>query len=707
MPASNTKDVKIILNEITDALGAPQSSKAAVAKLMQKLVSELDEHIRLYHTLDKPIISDFDYDKLIEGLEILEKAYPEFKLPYSPTMRVGGEPASGFKKAAHRVPMISLSNTYSAEEILAFDQRVRKFLDLSAEKIINYLVEPKLDGLAVELIYEDGLLVRALTRGDGVSGEDVTSNIKTLKNVPLKLQTDVAPKVIEVRAEVLLFKKNFADFNKQQVEDGDEPFANPRNAAAGSIRQLDPKVAASRPLKAFCHGFGFIDWGNVDKKVIPLTHYDFEMLLKKWGLPVNDLPKVCGGIDQVIDYYTDLEKKRHSLDYEIDGIVIKTDNLALQKDLGTISRSPRWAIAAKYKPPQTETIVERIEVQVGRTGALTPVAIMRPAKIGGVTVTNATLHNQDEVDRRDVRVGDTVVLQRAGDVIPEIVSVVLDKRPKNSIAFKLPKNCPVCGSLAQKPEGEVILRCENILCDARIKEGLKHFVSRRAMNVEKLGDKLTDQLVELELVKKFSDIYKLNAEKLNRMPRQGERSVQNLLESIERSKKSSLARLIFAMGIRFVGEQTAKLLARHFKTLESFLNASSEELLGVDEVGEKVAETIMASLRLKTFTNEMRKIVELGVEIDLPDQKNPASALASENSSALVGKTFVITGTLDGISRDEARDLIEVHGGSISSSISKKTHFLLCGADAGSKLTKAQDLGVKIIGLDELRILIK
>jgi DNA ligase (NAD+) len=712
MPKPTSSDVNQLKNAIENALTLPLKKTAKTAALVEQLVKEINSHANLYHVLDKPQISDFDYDLLLAGLETLEKAFPELIKRESPTHRVGGEVLKGFKKANHRQSMMSLSNTYSPLEMIEFDERVKKNLDLNSSTAIEYLAEPKLDGLAIELIYENGVFAHALTRGDGVTGEDVTANVKTLRNIPLKLITETPPKIFEVRGEILLFKKDFSDLNRQQEEDGEDPFANPRNAAAGTIRQLDPKIASSRPLKAFFYGFGFLDWGNVDKKVIPTTHQDFEDLMAKWGLPVNGLAKVCHGIEEATKYYSELEEKRHSLDYEIDGIVVKTNSLALQKDLGTIARSPRWAVAAKYKPQQTQTVIEKIEVQVGRTGALTPVAIMKPASVGGVTITHATLHNQDEVDRKDVRVGDTVILQRAGDVIPEIVSVVLTKRQKDSIPFKLPTKCPACGSAVKKSEDEAVTRCENVFCDARIKESLKHFVSRRAMNVEKLGEKIINQLVDLNLVKKYSDIYKLTQQKLELLPRQGDKSIQNLIESIDNSKSSSLSRLIFAMGIRFVGEQTAKLVAKHYKTLERFLNTDHDELLTIDEVGEKVADAIIENIKSRNFASEMREIVKQGVNLEniqspTPGVNRHAFLSKIKDTQALAGKSFVITGTLDGISRDEAKDLIEACGGTVSSAVSKKTSYLLCGSDAGSKLTKAEKLGVSIIDLSELKTILK
>jgi DNA ligase (NAD+) len=692
-----TKVEKISLKEAEKKalklLEKPQNPEK-IALFMDQLIRDLENANYQYFALEKPQISDFEYDQLLKILEKFEKTYPALKKPDSPTERVGGDAAGPFKKMQHSVPMQSLSNTYNIDEIQSFDERVRKVLDWDENRKVSYLVEPKLDGLAMELIYEKGRLVRALTRGDGVTGEEVTANIRTIKSVPLKLRTDSPPDLLEVRGEILMFKKDFAKLNLQQEEDGDEPFVNPRNAAAGSIRQLDPQIAASRNLRGFFYGFGKVEWGSAKIKN-PTTHREMEAIIHQWGIPVSSLNTICTGVEAVKEFYTNFEKKRRTLEYEIDGIVIKVNDLNLQRTLGSIAKSPRWAVAAKYQPDQEQTVIERIDIQVGRTGALTPVAIMKPVYVGGVTITHATLHNQDEVDRKDVRVGDTVLVQRAGDVIPEVVSVVLELRPKTSKPFKIPLKCPVCGAKASRAEGEVVIRCENPLCEAKLKESLKHFVSRRAMNVEKLGDKIIEQLVETKLVSNFSDLYRLTHAKLEELPRQGEKSVQNLLASLETSKESTLARLIFAMGIRFVGEQTAKLLAKHFKTLANFLTATEEDLLKVEEVGEKVALSILENLKTKTFVSEMRAIVKLGVNLQV-------EKIDKKVKQVFDGLTFVITGSLEGLSRDEAKDFIEARGGSVSSSVSKKTNYLLCGEDAGSKLTKAQELGVKVISLEEL-----
>lgn len=663
-------------------------------KAVESLVDQLNKHIHNYFVLDKPTITDFEYDKLLKHLEKLEAENPELKKPDSPTLRTGGAPLDQFNKVDHRLPMLSLSNTYSTEELGEFETRVLKFLGFPQDKSLEFLAEPKFDGLAIEVIYEKGIFKRALTRGDGVTGEDVTSNVRTIRNIPLRLNTPKPPELLEVRGEILLFKSDFARLNAAQIEEGDDPFANPRNAAAGSIRQLDPKLAASRPLRAFFYGFGQIDGASFK------THSEFEKTIQGWGLPTNKYATVCKGIEKVTSYYKDMEAKRPGLDYDIDGIVVKVNDLDLQDRLGSIAKSPRWAVAAKYKPDQGETVIENIEVQVGRTGALTPVAIMKPTFVGGVTISNATLHNQDEIDRKDVRIGDTVIIQRAGDVIPEVVSVVLSKRPKNSKPFKLPSKCPACGKEASKDPDEAVLRCQNPFCQAKITEALKHFVSRRAMNIDKLGHKLIEQMVDAELVRRFSDIYRLNEKLISKLPRQGAKSTANLLNSIDASKKTQLYRLIFGLGIRFVGEQTAKDLARNFKSVGKFLKATEEELLNIDGVGAKVAQSVYKSLSDKNFTKELADLENLGIHF-LPDASEVGAS-----SDKLKDLIFVITGTLDGMGRDEAKALLESHGAKVTGSVSKKTNYLLCGADAGSKLQKAEKLGVKVISTEELKELI-
>lgn len=659
-------------------------------KRHEELKRILAEHDYNYHVLDAPTISDYDYDQLYNELVKLEKANPDFDRSDSPTQRVGLIPLDSFEKVAHRRPMLSLANSYSPEDISDFDERVKKFLKTSDE--VTYLAEPKFDGLSMELVYENGLLKRAITRGDGSVGEDVTQNVMTIKTIPLKLKTPKPPELLEVRGEVLMFKADFAKLNEQQQESGLQTFANPRNAAAGTVRQLDSKIASSRPLRFFAYALGEVS-GIEFKHQEEITAY-----FAKAGIPTAtqshpELVRVCNDAEEAIEYYHFIEKTRPKLPFDIDGVVIKVNDLALQEDLGLVARSPRWATAAKFKPEQNQTVVENIAVQVGRTGALTPVAIMKPVRVGGVTVTNATLHNQEEIDRKDIRVGDTVVIQRAGDVIPEIVQVVLEKRPKSSKPFMLPSHCPACGSPVAKLEGEVVTRCTNPLCIAIVKESLKHFVGRRAMNLDKIGDRLIESFVDLELVTRFSDFYRLKKEDILSMERQGDKSAENIIQSIEHSKKTTLARFIFALGIRFVGEQTAKHVADHFGTVENFLTAKEEDLLQIPEIGPKVARSILEWLENPELVKEVRAMVKLGVEFEKPQRAQ---------SGKLSGKSFLITGTLP-VKRDDAKDLIEQNGGKILGSVSSKLSYLVVGEDPGSKLEKAEGLGVAIITWEQLQ----
>lgn len=653
-----------------------------------ELVQQLNEHSYYYHVLDRPVISDREYDKMFDELLALEQKFPQLMTVESPSQRVGGATIDKFEKVKHRIPMLSLSNSYSKEDIFAFDERVKKFL--STDKDIEYFCDLKFDGLAMELIYENGVLVQALTRGDGLTGENVISNIRTIPSIPLTLRSKTRPQLIEIRGEVLLLKDGFKKLNEQQVDDGEVPFANPRNAAAGTIRQLDPKIAASRPLKFFAYGLGASD------EFKPKNLEDMNAAFKDFGF-LTGSSKTCLGPQEVAKYYDSIHKKRHDLPFDIDGIVIKVNSLKLQDELGFIARSPRWATAAKYEPEQGQTVVEKIVVQVGRTGALTPVAVMRPVDVGGVTITNATLHNQQEIDRKDVRPGDTVIIHRAGDVIPEVVSVVLEKRPASSKRFVIPKTCPVCSEPAIQNEDEAVSRCVNVLCPARLKESLKHFVARRAMNIESIGDKLIDTLVDQKIVTKFSDIYRLNYDKLIALDRQGEKSTQKILDNIEKSKNTTMSRFLFALGIRHVGEQTAKLIAKKFGDLDSIISASQEHLLEIDGIGPTVAEALSAELSKKKFVDEIKAMIKLGV--------NPAPEKSSSASSKLSGLTFVITGTLP-IERDKVKALIEENGGKASSSVSKKTSYVLAGEDAGTKLDKARELNVKIIDWTELQQLL-
>lgn len=655
-------------------------------KELKRIIAEHDYN---YYKLDRPTISDYEYDQLFAELLELERHNSDLDVSDSPSQRIGGEVLEGFEKAAHRTPMLSLSNSYSPEDIISFDERTKKHLLRTEE--IEYLCELKFDGLSMELVYEHGVFKKAITRGDGTIGEDVTQNVKTIKSIPLVLNTPQPPALLEVRGEVLMFKEDFKTLNEQQQEAGANTFANPRNAAAGSIRQLDSKITASRPLRFFAYALGAYEGVQFE------TQREIQNYFAQVGLPTlldshADLLQVAPGAEAVTAYYHAVEQARPNLPFDIDGIVIKVNSLRLQEDLGLIARSPRWATAAKFKPEQAETVVRDIIVQVGRTGALTPVAIMEPVKVGGVTVTNATLHNQDEINRKDIRIGDTVLVQRAGDVIPEIVSVNLKERPSNSEPFVIPSHCPACGHEAKKAEGEVVTRCVNSLCIAMLKESLKHFVSRRAMNMDKIGDRLIETLVDEKLVQRYSDLYQLNKEALLSLERQGEKSVDNILNSIEKSKKTTLAKFIYALGIRFVGEQTAKNIADHFGSLERFLTAENEELQSIPEIGEKVAASIISWRENKDILTDIREMISLGVEI---------SEVEKNLSGKLSGQSFLITGTLP-VKRDEAKEIIEAQGGKILSSVSSKLNFLVVGDDPGSKVDKANQLGVKVISWDEL-----
>lgn len=657
-------------------------------KRHEELKKIISQHDHQYYVLDQPSITDYEYDMLFAELTKLEKEDPDLDISDSPSQRVGGKPLGAFEKATHRLPMLSLANSYSAEDIFEFDQRVKKFIN--SDDDIEYLCEPKFDGLSMEIVYENGHFIKALTRGDGTIGEDVTQNIKTIKSIPLKLPTQHPPALIEVRGEVLIQKGDFALLNELQQENGQMTFANPRNAAAGTVRQLDSKISASRPLRFFAYALGATEGISFEQQK-DISDYFAKNNIPTVHIKNPELVQVCKGPQQVIEYYKHIEKIRPGLPFDIDGIVVKVNSLRLQEDLGLIARSPRWATAAKFKPEQALTIVDDIIVQVGRTGALTPVAIMKPVKVGGVTITNATLHNQDEINRKDVRIGDTVVIQRAGDVIPEIVSVVLDKRNPNTTPFVIPSHCPSCQSEVVRLDEEVITRCVNPLCGAVVKESLKHFVSRRAMNMDKIGDKLIEALVDHRLVLSFSDFYKLTKEMILTLERQGDKSADNILKSIESSKTPSLSRFIFALGIRFVGEQTAKHLADHYVSIENFLTTTEEELLRIPEIGPKVAQAILAWITNQTLVQEISQMQELGLKISNP---------VRSQGGPLSGLSFLVTGTLP-VKRDDAKDIIEKNGGKILSSVSSKLNFLVVGDDPGSKVEKAQTLGVKIISWDE------
>jgi len=657
-------------------------SKESIKKKIHSLRAAISKHDYAYYVEDKPSISDFEYDKLYQELEALEAKHPELIVTTSPTQRVAGKAAAKFTKKEHRSPMLSLQNSYNTDDVYAFDERIKKFLQ--SENEIEYYCELKLDGLALEIIYENGLLQSAITRGDGLIGEDVTQNIRTIKAIPLNLKKDLA--LLEVRGEVVMRKQDFLRLNTIQSEAGLNEFANPRNAAAGSIRQLDPKITASRNLIFYAYGLGIIEGIGFTKHAKIYDYFQTENIPEVSA----KYSKTCIGPKAVEDYYNWVASIRHDLPFDIDGVVVKVNQISLQEELGFIARNPRWATAVKFTPEQSTTKIEDIVIQVGRTGALTPVAIMQPVDVGGVTVTNATLHNQDEIDRKDIRIGDHVIVHRAGDVIPEVVEVIKDKRDKNTKPFKMPANCPVCKTPSIKEDEEVKSRCPNPLCEARIKEGLKHFASRKAMNIDKLGDKWIETFVDQGLVRSFSDLYKLKKSELLALDRMAEKSAQNLIDSIAASKNCDYFRFIYALGIRHVGEQTAKNLAHTYQNLDAFLAANEESLLAIEDIGPKLVQSILTTLQSKTFQKELNALIKAGITFRQVEKLNDDFA----------GMTFVITGTLPA-DRNKIKSEIEARGGKVSSSVSKKTSYLLAGEAAGSKLEKARENNVKILSWDE------
>lgn len=662
---------------------------------MKWLTSELNRHIFAYHVQDAPTIPDAEYDKLFRELQELEAAHPEAVSVDSPTYRVGAAPIPEFKQVTHTVPMLSLNNGFSDEDVENFDRRVREGLGAVQPE---YASELKFDGLAISLRYEDGLFVQAATRGDGATGEDVTTNIRTIRAIPLRLHGSAVPKVLEVRGEVLMYKADFAKLNARQRDAGQKEFANPRNAAAGSLRQLDSRITAQRSLRFFAYGIGALEGAAMPDAHSKLLDWYHEL-----GLPVCAERAVVSGSEGMLAFYRDIGKRRASLPYEIDGVVYKVNRLEDQQQLGFVSRAPRFALAHKFPAEEALTQVQDIEVQVGRTGAITPVARLVPVFVGGVNVMNATLHNEDEVRRKDIRIGDTVIVRRAGDVIPEVVAHVPERRPLDAREFVMPANCPVCGSPIVKPEDEAIARCSGgwTHCSAQRKGGLMHFVSRRAIDVEGMGDQLIEQLVDKGVVKTAADLYRLDMERLCSLDRMATKSAQNVLDALEKSKQTTLARFIYSLGIRHVGESTAKALAQHFGSIDALLHAATWEngiqLLDVADVGPVVARSIADFLSDEDNRALVAQLREAGFT-----WKEGAHSMA-KSDSALSGKTFVLTGTLPTLSRDEAAAMIEAAGGKVSGSVSKKTSYVVAGSDAGSKLAKAQELGITL--LDEAALL--
>jgi DNA ligase (NAD+) len=634
--------------------------------------------------LDDPEVPDAEYDRMLRELKALEEKHPDLVVPESPTQRVGGAPIAVFAEVRHRKPMLSLDNAFSREEVVAFDRRVRERLKTDGE--IDYCCEPKLDGLAVSLTYRAGTLAIAATRGDGTVGEDVTHNIRTIKSVPLRLTGHSLPELLEVRGEVFMSKAGFQEMNRRATEQGEKAFVNPRNAAAGSLRQLDPRLTAKRPLEIFFYGAGLIEG-----RELPACHSLVLEQLRAWGLRTSPETRVVRGVEALFRYYEDIGKRRASLRYQIDGVVYKVDSRAQQEALGFVARAPRWALAHKFPAEEEMTRVRDIEWQVGRTGALTPVARLEPVFVGGATVSNATLHNIDELLRKDVRIGDTVILRRAGDVIPEVVGVITEKRPARTSPVQLPKKCPICGSDVERQEGEAIARCTGMLvCPAQLKEALRHSASRRALNIDGLGSKLIEQLVDAGMVKNPGDLYRLTATELAILERMGEKSAAKLVDSLERSKQTTLARFLYALGIRDVGEATADALASHFRTLAAIQEASIEDIEEVPDIGPVTAAHVHAFMAEPRNREVIAALVRLGV-------KWPEATLADVSDSAFSGKTIVLTGKLSSLSRDEAAERVRQLGGTVAGSVSKNTDYVVAGADAGSKLRKANELGIKIL----------
>jgi len=656
-----------------------------------ELRREIARHDHLYYVLDAPEVSDAEYDALFRELSALESMHAELLTPDSPTQRVGGAPLPEFREHRHRVPMLSLNNAFSEEDIAAFDRRVREALGAES---VEYACEPKFDGLAITLIYEHGRFVGGATRGDGTTGEDVSANLRTVRAIPLVLAQGhaAAPPLLEVRGEVLMLRRDFTAMNADQQARGEKTFVNPRNAAAGSLRQLDPRITASRPLTFFAYGIGASEGFDV-----PATHSELLDRLDEWHLPVARERAVVQGAAGLLDYYTRIGARRADLPYDIDGVVHKVNAFALQERLGYVSRAPRFAVAHKFPAEEATTEVEAIDVQVGRTGAITPVARLKPVFVGGVTVTNATLHNEDEVRRKDIRPGDTVIVRRAGDVIPEVVRVLLERRAGEPPVFAMPVACPVCGSAVTRGEDEAVSRCSGgLFCPAQRKQALLHFASRRAMDIEGLGEKLVEQLVDGGLVTSPDGIYRLTKENLAGLERMADKSAENLVGAIERSKDTTLARFIFALGIRNVGETTARDLARHFGSLDALMAADEAALMTAPDVGPVVAASIASFFREPHNREVIAGLRAAGVQWV---EGVPAAAVTA---GAALGKTFVLTGTLPTLARDAARELIESQGGRVSGSVSKKTHFVVAGADPGSKLEKANALGIPVLDEDGL-----
>ena len=660
----------------------------AIRRRVEQLRREIEYHNYRYYVLDSPVISDAEYDALMAELRRLEEQYPELVTPDSPTQRVGAPPSEAFAPVRHEVPMLSLDNAFTDEEVRAFDRRVREHLGVER---VDYSCEPKLDGLAISILYENGRLTRAATRGDGFTGEDVTANVRTIRTVPLRLLGAGWPERFEVRGEVFMPIEGFERLNRWTLRHGEKVFANPRNAAAGSLRQLDPKITAQRPLDFYAYGHGVFP-----REKLPDTHHELLDRFLSWGIPVSPLREVVQGVEGCLRYYRRMLERRDSLPYEADGVVYKVNRFQWQERLGYTARAPRWAVAHKFPAHEATTVVEAVEVQVGRTGILTPVAKLRPVQVGGVTVSSATLHNFEEVKRKDIRVGDTVIVRRAGEVIPEVVKVIVEKRPPDAKPVEPPERCPVCGAEVVADPGGTLIRCSGgLYCPAQRKAAIKHFASRRAMDIQGLGEKLIDQLLEKGLVRDVADLYHLTAEQLARLERMGPKSAQNLIEALEKSKHTTLARFLYALGIREVGEVTAQILADRFGSLERLMEADEAELARIPGIGPVVAKHIGAFFRQPHNLEVIEKLRRAGVHWEAEEKAAAPKPLA--------GKRFVFTGTLSSMSREEAKRRVEDLGGHVTNSVSKKTDYVVAGENPGSKLDKAKQLGVKI--LDEAEFL--
>ncbi|WP_322060208.1 NAD-dependent DNA ligase LigA [Paraburkholderia sp. J63] len=677
---------------------ARPSEEPTAAQRAAWLRAELERANHAYYVLDQPELPDAEYDKLFRELQQIESGNPELVSPDSPTQRVGGEAAAGFEPVVHDVPMLSLNNGFADEDIVAFDKRVSDALHKSEGNLVEYACELKFDGLAISLRYVDGVFVQASTRGDGTTGENVTENVRTIRSLPLRLKGKRVPKVLHVRGEVLMFRRDFDRMNERQREAGHKEFANPRNAAAGSLRQLDSKITAQRPLSFFAYGIGVLDG-----EPMPATHSELLDWYKEMGLPVNSERAVVKGAQGLLDFFRAVGEKRDALPYDIDGVVYKVNRRDEQEALGFVSRAPRFALAHKFPAQEALTKVVAIDVQVGRTGAITPVARLEPVFVGGATVTNATLHNEDEVRRKDIRIGDTVIVRRAGDVIPEVVSALLDRRPADAREFVMPTECPVCGSSIERLPDEAIARCTGgLFCPAQRKQALWHFAQRRALDIDGLGEKIIDQLVDQNLVRTPADLFNLGFSTLAELDRMADKSAQNLLDSLEKAKSTTLARFIYALGIRHVGESTAKDLAKHFGSLDPIMDATLEQLLEVNDVGPIVAESIhqfFAEEHNRTVIEQLRAPGKVRWADGPPAPKAPVGVLA--------GKTVVLTGTLPTLKREEAKEMLEAAGAKVAGSVSKKTDYVVAGADAGSKLAKAEELGVPVLDEEGLHKLLE